>query len=116
MTLLTQGVIYDNLELYEEIPEYKFAAFGPFTAGFEFTEELLCKKQNVNSCSKFAFVFNSGLTVDSGSHWVALWIDIDNEVVEYFDSLGQPIPKEIKHSIYCCIFAIKKHFAKVGDN
>ena len=48
-----------------------------------------------NKTKDGAYIINPDEYSDTGTHWVALWVNIDN--VTYFDSFGvQHIPKEIK--------------------
>jgi len=63
------------------------------------TEEL-CKfdlaKQLRRGKSKFGIVFNLDKHDEAGSHWVSLYIDIDDKIIYYMDSAGDPTPGEIK--------------------
>ena len=48
-----------------------------------------------NKTKDGAYIINPDEYSDIGTHWVALWVNINN--VTYFDSFGvQHIPKEIK--------------------
>ena len=62
--------------------------------------EELCKfsvnehiKKNIN---KIGIIFNTDPHYKDGSHWIALFIDIKNQFIFYFDSNGNKIPKQIK--------------------
>lgn len=44
---------------------------------------------------KVAIVFNLDKHTQSGSHWVSLWVDIEDKFIFYFDSAGAKIPPEI---------------------
>ena len=62
--------------------------------------EELCKfnlenyiKKNVN---KIGIVFNVDPHYKGGTHWIALFVDIKNQFIFYFDSNGDRCPKEIK--------------------
>lgn len=48
---------------------------------------------------KVAIVFNLDRHDQSGSHWVSLWIDIQDHYIFYFDSAGAKIPEEIMHLV-----------------
>jgi hypothetical protein len=65
--------------------------------------EELCKFQ-LNDClsrnkKNIGVVFNLDPHYEEGSHWVALFIDIDRKFIFYFDSTGDSTPKEIKRFI-----------------
>ena len=49
-----------------------------------------------NKIKDGAYVINLDEYSDIGTHWVALWVNINN--VTYFDSFGvEHLPKELKH-------------------
>lgn len=50
-------------------------------------------KKNKN---KLGFIFNTDPHYKSGAHWIATMIDLDKCVVFFFDSNGNPPPKELK--------------------
>tara|TARA_B110000211_G_scaffold22423_2_gene23182 strand:+ start:2076 stop:2885 length:810 start_codon:yes stop_codon:yes gene_type:complete len=55
-------------------------------------------KQIVKSgIKKIGIVFNLDYSYQSGSHWVALFLNIPRKEIVYFDSVGDEPPKEIKH-------------------
>jgi len=66
------------------------------------TEEL-CNFNLTNEINsgktKFGIVFNLDKHNQSGSHWVALYIDTDAQITYYMDSVGDKSPKEIKQFI-----------------
>jgi len=45
--------------------------------------------------TKFGIVFNVSPHTSSGSHWVTLFVDTDDEFIFYMDSAGNKIPKQI---------------------
>ena len=46
-----------------------------------------------------AYIINLDDHYDTGTHWIALWVNYNNNAT-YFDSFGvEHIPKEIKTSI-----------------
>lgn len=49
-------------------------------------------KKNKN---KIGIIFNTDPHYKSGSHWIALYIDIKNKIIYFFDSNGDSCPKEI---------------------
>ena len=91
---------------YEEI--YKnFNFIGPSPIDFD-------KQLNKNSCvydelckfnlksfinkgiNKIAFIFNTDPHYKSGSHWISLFLDLEINLLFYFDSNGNKIPKQVK--------------------
>ena len=49
-----------------------------------------------NKKTKIGIIFNTDPHYKTGSHWIALFIDINKKFIFYFDSNGDKIPKEIK--------------------
>lgn len=45
---------------------------------------------------KIGFIFNTDPDYKSGQHWISLFIDVKKKTITFFDSVGTPIPKEIK--------------------
>lgn len=87
-------------------PEFKF--IGPTTIDFDSKPadmngmcvlEDLCKFDLARFIrakkTKIGIVFNLDRHDQSGSHWVSLFIDIENEFIFFFDSADNPIPPEI---------------------
>jgi len=56
---------------------------------FSLSEQLKNKKH------KIGIIFNLDKHNEHGSHWVSLFIDIKEQVIVYFDSVGDKIPNEI---------------------
>ena len=50
---------------------------------------------NIMSHAKIGIIFNSDPHTKSGSHWIALFIDLQKKFIFYFDSNGDKIPKRI---------------------
>lgn len=48
---------------------------------------------------KVGVIFNLDKHNQGGSHWVSLFIDLEEKFIFYFDSTSDPIPKEIKRFI-----------------
>lgn len=48
---------------------------------------------------KIGIIFNLDRHDQSGSHWVSIFIDIDEKIIYYFDSAANAIPQEIKKFI-----------------
>lgn len=78
------------------------------TASIDFDDlcyiEDLCKLKNKEQIqeylnlgkTKIGVVFNLDKFHEDGSHWVSLFIDLQEGFVFFFDSVGDKIPKEIK--------------------
>jgi hypothetical protein len=49
--------------------------------------------------TKFGIVFNLSPHTSGGSHWVSVYIDIDDKFIFYMDSAGNKTPTEIKRFI-----------------
>jgi len=49
-----------------------------------------------NGYDKIGVIFNTDTHDKGGEHWVSLFIDIKKKIVFFFDSVGDPIPKQIK--------------------
>ena len=83
----------------------RFAFIGPSPIDFDDKKlfgtcvwEKLCKfnlKDYLNK-PKIGIIFNLDPHYKGGSHWVALFIDIEKKFIFYFDSNGDKIPKRIK--------------------
>jgi hypothetical protein len=99
--------ILNVLKQYEEKhPNFEF--LGPSPIDFDekgqtqekCIEQDVCtlslKKQLENKKNKIAIVFNLDRHDQPGSHWVSLFIDLEYKFIFYFDSAGNPIPKEIE--------------------
>jgi hypothetical protein len=108
-TWLTNYDIYDVLRQYEnKYPQ--FCVIRPSAIDFDdkiggtqsnmcVTEDLCTFDliQHINEGkTKFGIVFNLDKHDQPGSHWVSLFIDIDDEYVFYMDSVGDPVPHEIQ--------------------
>ena len=52
-----------------------------------------CRRRNKRS---IGIVFNTDPHYKSGSHWIALYIDIPKRTIYFFDSNGNPCPKQIR--------------------
>lgn len=99
--------ILNVLKQYEKKYE-NFEFIGPSAIDFDkkvkeyncnCVENKLChfslKNNIVKKKNKIGIIFNTDNHDQSGSHWVSLFIDIKNKFIFYFDSNGEPIPKEI---------------------
>ena len=58
--------------------------------------DISLEKQIHHKISKIGVIFNLDEHDESGSHWVSLFIDIENNFIFYFDSAANKTPPEIK--------------------
>ena len=105
-TWLNSRDIEKIMKQYEEAySEFEF--IGPSPIDFdkkverdECVWEELCElsiKQHINrGRTKIGVIFNTDPHDESGEHWIALFIDIKNKFIFYFDSNGSRIPKEVQ--------------------
>jgi len=84
-----------------------FAFLGPSPIDFDVKQmygecvwEELCKfdlKHYIsNGKNKIGIIFNTDPHYKDGSHWIAMFIDVKKKYIFYFDSNGDPAPKEIE--------------------
>lgn len=97
--------IFKVLRQYERSnPEFKF--IGPTPIDFDTMNnenrcvwDELCnfslKNYIKDNKKKIGIVFNLDKHNESGSHWVSMFIDIDEEFIFYFDSASNKTPSEI---------------------
>ena len=96
---LSTDDIYNVMEQYEKShPEFSF--MGPVPINFsELSDTLTNEVNNLDlqqayrsGIRKIGIVFNESPWYpgqqNSGSHWVAMWIDLDKEKIAFFDSYG----------------------------
>jgi hypothetical protein len=99
--------ILNVLDQYEKkYPEFLFLGPSPIDfdkklleTGFQCVEREICnlslEKELKRGKTKIGFIFNLDEHDESGSHWVSLFIDLEEKIVFYFDSAGYEIPNEI---------------------
>lgn len=103
-----------NFDIFNVMHQYEqkhkdFKFLGPTSIDFDVklpqkggkcVEEDLCnfslKYWMEKGKTKFGIVFNLDKHDQAGSHWVSLFLDVDNKFIFYFDSAGaSEVPKEI---------------------
>tara|TARA_B000000437_G_scaffold84261_1_gene61013 strand:- start:5242 stop:6183 length:942 start_codon:yes stop_codon:yes gene_type:complete len=112
-TWLSNNDIDNVLEKYSESYK-KFYAVDTSAIDFKHPNscdkvEELCSKDNKikninlsiknhqkNGKTKLGMVFNLAKWDEDGTHWVALYVDLDDKFIYYFDSTGRNPPEEIK--------------------
>jgi hypothetical protein len=94
--------ILDVLRQYEEA--YPFFRFiGPCPIDFETTVNGVCVTRELcsfhidksNTKKQIGIIFNLDKHDEPGSHWVSMYIDMDDSTVYYFDSASNELPPEI---------------------
>ena len=66
--------------------------------------------------NKIGIIFNLDKHWQPGSHWVALFIDINKGLIFYFDSAGEDIPKQVKTLCDKIIFQGNDHHPSITFN
>jgi len=107
-TWLSNYDIFDVLKQYEE--KYKnFKIIGPTPIDFDTRPvemngkcvwEELCtftlENYLKNGKKKLGIVFNLDKHNSSGSHWVSMFVDLDDQFIFYLDSAGNKMPLEVE--------------------
>ena len=104
-TWLTSNDIRDVLNQYEDVyPEFEF--IGPTPSDWFYKKDESCEcnklcnldfeKQKEIGKTKIGIVFNLDTHNQPGSHWVSLFIDVNDNKFYYFDSQGFRISPRIK--------------------
>ena len=92
--------IYDNFDFIGPSPIDYNHNFNPDENVLECVTDELCKfnlEQFIESGkNKLGIVFNLDTHDKGGSHWVAMFLDLNKDEIYYFDSNGDPIPKRLK--------------------
>lgn len=114
MLLIHGNFIIDALKIYEYKENFSFSCYGTYPAEYNFNENLI-KKNN------YAFIFNTDNSNNKnnnyqGSHWVCFFIDIINNQIDYFDSLGLIPNKFIIKSILHIINLLKIFFPNITND
>lgn len=118
---------FDILEVLKqyETPYSKFQIISPTPIDFDskpynngecVTNELCnfsVKEQLTNNKTKIGIVFNLDKHTESGSHWVSLFLDLDEKFIVFFDSVGNHPVKEIANLIHRIIKQAKENNIKV---
>jgi hypothetical protein len=108
-TWLNTDDIYKVLRQYEQRYPH-FCAIRPTPIDFDkktggsdsdscVTDELCkfnAKHQIAVNKTKIGIVFNLDEHDEPGSHWVSLFVDLDDHFAFYLDSAGDPVPNEIR--------------------
>jgi hypothetical protein len=103
---LTNFDIIKVLEPYETAyPQFKFMGASPIDFDTRLSTTNQCVERSLCHFSlkawtkkgkrKFGVVFNLDKHNQPGSHWVSLFIDVDEKMIFYFDSAGNRIPAAI---------------------
>lgn len=103
---LTNYDILDVLDQYETAyPQFLFLGPSPIDFDSKMNLSQNCVEQSLcdfsvkdclkNGKMKIGIIFNTDPHHKGGSHWISMFIDLDELYVFYFDSAGDKIPKEI---------------------
>ena len=93
------------LRQYEQAyPEFAFLGASPIDFEKPFGNSCvwpeMCKftlrKAAEQGKTKIGLVFNEDYHYQKGSHWICAFLDIPKKVFYFIDSVGNPIPKEVK--------------------
>ena len=105
ITWLSNFDILHVLKQYEQTyPQFFFIGPSPIDYNYkEYGGRCVCpnlcqfdlQKQYSAGKRKIGVIFNLDPHHKSGSHWVSLFIDLEDQFVFYFDSTSDPIPKLI---------------------
>lgn len=79
-----------SINFDEKVAEYNYECVEKDLCTFSLEHNIELKK------NKIGIIFNLSEHDEEGSHWVSLFIDVQNKFIFYFDSNGEPIPEEIK--------------------
>ena len=102
---LSSDEITSVMNQYEETyPEFKF--FGPSPIDFDALEykeycvwpeicNINIKKLLAKNKTKLGFIFNTDKHYQPGSHWIAMFVDLEKKEIFFFDSNGTKQPGQI---------------------
>ena len=100
--------ITNVMKQYEH--DYKdFQFLGPSPIDFDLVKDNKCIEEEICKCNvcdkyneginKIGFIFNLDPHYKGGSHWVSLFVNLDENYIFFLDSNGIKIPKEIKQLV-----------------
>jgi len=106
------------MKQYEK--KYKdFLFIGPVPKDCYMGSSLSCELSNLRidklikyKIFKLGIVYNLDYSYMSGSHWVAVYLDLNDKTISYYDSYGHTAPSEIEG----LMDNIKNKLAKMGIN
>lgn len=116
---LSSTDIINVMKQYEDTyPHFKF--FGPSPIDFNTMEyrnhcvwpeicNINMKKLKEQNKTNLGFIFNTDKHYQSGSHWIAMFVDLNHHKTFFFDSNGTKQPKEITKLIRKIHNQCKKH-------
>jgi hypothetical protein len=106
-TWLSNFDISDVMKQYQDADKYSdfffhdptYRDFDTMVGANSCVSNEICQfsldKHVANGKRKFGFVFNLANHTQPGSHWIALYVDIDAEFAFFFNSTGERIPNEV---------------------
>lgn len=105
---LTSDDIEDAMKQYErEYPHFVFLGASPIDfdarpqgASKPCVWDQLCSldiaQKSKQGKTDLAVIFNADTHDKEGSHWMTMYIDLNKGYILYFDSTGDPMPREVK--------------------
>jgi hypothetical protein len=111
-TLDINAILYQQEKLVSE--NYKYLGAYPsdiYEISKTFRQELDLNLKNTNY---LGIVLNTDPHTAPGKHWTALFIDTDSQIVDFFDSAGNPPNKKVAKFIKC-VFKNNRVAYQKGD-
>lgn len=90
---------------YENDPDKKFFLFPTMPIDFinfhpyNSADKSFFLDKNINNYHHFVSIFNLDSSDQSGSHWISLFIDTKKKQICFFDSTGNPPPRQVSDFI-----------------
>lgn len=97
ITWLTSNDINEILQQYTFDNNNKFLFIGAQPSDYSKIKKIDYNK--IKKVENIGIVFNLDTHKQPGSHWIAVYIDNQNKIIDYFDSLGNKINKNIQDFI-----------------
>lgn len=113
-TLDINKVLYQYEDKY---PGFKFLGAVPIDfKKFQPFKSLDFKEMEDENIKKFGIIFNLDPSWKSGSHWVSLYVNLENAQIYFADSYGTKPPKEVDEFIKEIINYFKNKSVSEIDN
>lgn len=103
-TWLSTRDINDVMHQYEKLhPEFLFLGAVPidFEQLYNPVSNFDIRDKNIQNgkIKKIGMVFNTDPHDKGGTHWIAMFINVDKQYIKFFDSTGNPPPQEVNDLI-----------------
>lgn len=108
---LTSDDIEAVMKQYErEYAHFVFLGASPIDFDAQSTDEpgrcvweklcgLSLRNEKRRGKTNIAVIFNADPHYKEGSHWMAMFVDLEKAYILYFDSTGDPMPREVKRLV-----------------